>query len=93
MHQASEKDFKKEQGGGKCTGACLVLPMNQALLRRYQCRSSFLPEVLQVVVVVKSLLLRLLLPPRSLDIAKYNNECSCNAHEDAKIIKVYYLMS
>jgi hypothetical protein len=45
------------------------------------------------VVVVKSLLLRLLLPPRFINIAKYNNECSCNAHEDAKIIKVYYLMS
>jgi hypothetical protein len=43
--------------------------------------------------VVKSSLLRLLLPPRSLNIAIYNNECSCNAHEDAKIIKVYYLMS
>jgi hypothetical protein len=26
-------------------------------------------------------------------IAKYNNECSCNAHESAKIIKVYYLKS
>jgi hypothetical protein len=25
MHQASEKDFKKNQGGGKCTGACLRL--------------------------------------------------------------------
>jgi hypothetical protein len=46
-----------------------------------------------VVVVVKSSLLQLLFPPRSLDIAIYNHECSCNAHEDAKIIKVYYLMS
>jgi hypothetical protein len=92
MHQASEEDFKKEQGGGKCTEACLVLPVNQALLRRYQNKSSCLPEVLQVVVV-KSLLLRLLLPPRFLNIAKYNNEWSCNAHEDAKIIKVYYLIS
>jgi hypothetical protein len=45
------------------------------------------------VVVVKSLLLQLLFPPRSLDIAIYNHECLCNAHEDAKIIKVYYLMS
>jgi hypothetical protein len=93
MHQASEKDFKKEQGGGKCTGAYLVLQVNQALLHRYQSRSSFLPKVLQVVVVVKSLLLRLLLPPCSLNVAKYNNECSCNAYEDAKIINVYYLMS
>jgi hypothetical protein len=46
-----------------------------------------------VVVVMKSLFLRLLLPPCFLNIAKYNNECSCNAHEDAKIIKVYYLRS
>jgi hypothetical protein len=69
-----------------------VLQVNQALLRRYQNKSSCLREVLKVVVV-KSLLLRLLLPPRFLNIAKYNNECSCNAHEDAKIIKVYYLMS
>jgi hypothetical protein len=42
--------------------------------------------------VVKSSLLRLLLPLRSLNIAIYN-ECLCNAHEDAKIIKVYDLMS
>jgi hypothetical protein len=42
---------------------------------------------------VKSLLLRLLLPSRFLNIAKYNNEYSCNAHEDAKIIKFYYLRS
>jgi hypothetical protein len=45
------------------------------------------------VVVVKSSLLQLLFSPRSLDIVIYNHECSCNAHEDAKIIKVYYLMS
>jgi hypothetical protein len=45
------------------------------------------------VVVVKSSLLQLLFPPRSLDIAIYNHEYICNAHEDAKIIKVYYLMS
>jgi hypothetical protein len=25
MHQASEKDFKRNQGGGKCTGAYLGL--------------------------------------------------------------------
>jgi hypothetical protein len=54
-------------------------------------RNSCLPDVPQVVVVVKSLSLRLLLPPRFLNIAKYNNECSCSAHEDAKIIKVCYL--
>jgi hypothetical protein len=42
---------------------------------------------------MKSLSLRLLLPLRFLNIAKYNNECSCNAPEDAKIIKVYYLRS
>jgi hypothetical protein len=51
-----------------------------------------MPDVPQVVVVV-SLLLRLLLLPRLLYIAKYNNECSCNAHEEAKITKVYYLKS
>jgi hypothetical protein len=35
-----------------------------------------------------SSLLQLLFPPRSLDIAIYNHECSCNANENAKIIKV-----
>jgi hypothetical protein len=45
------------------------------------------------VVVVKSSLLQLLFPPRFLDIIIYNHECSCDAHGDAKIIKVYYLMS
>jgi hypothetical protein len=78
--------------GGKCTRACLVLLVNQALFRRYQNKNSFLPDVLQVVVV-KSSLLQLLFPPRFLDIAIYNHECSCNAHENAKIIKVYYIMS
>jgi hypothetical protein len=42
---------------------------------------------------MKSLSLQLLLPPHFLDIAIYNHECSCNAHDDAKIIKVYYLKS
>jgi hypothetical protein len=70
-----------------------VLLVNQALFRRYQNKSSCLPDVPQVVVVMKSLSLHLLFPPSYLNIAKYNNECSCNAHEDAKIIKVYYLMS
>jgi hypothetical protein len=60
---------------------------------RYQNKSSFLREVLRVVVVVKSLLLQLLFPLRSLYITIYNHECLCNAHENAKIIKVYYLMS
>jgi hypothetical protein len=45
------------------------------------------------VVVVKSSLIRLLLLLRFLDIAIHNNECPCNAHESAKIIKVYYLKS
>jgi hypothetical protein len=44
-------------------------------------------------VVVKSSLLRLLLLLRFLNITIHNNECSCNAHEVAKIIKVYYLKS
>jgi hypothetical protein len=68
-----------------------VLLVNQARSHRYQNRNSCLPDVPQVVVVVS--LLRLLLPLRFLDVAKYNNECSCNAHEDAKIIKVCYLKS
>jgi hypothetical protein len=92
MHQASEKDFKSNRGGGKCTGACLVLLVNQALFRIYQNRNSCLPDVPQVVVVVKSSLLRLLLL-RFLNITIHNNECPCNAHESAKIIKVYYLIS
>jgi hypothetical protein len=71
--------------------ACLVLLVNQILLHRYQSKSSFLPKVLQVVVV-KSSLLQLLFPPRFLDITIYNHECSCDAHENAKI-KFYYLMS
>jgi hypothetical protein len=45
------------------------------------------------VVVRKSLSLQPLLPLRFLNIAKYNNECSCSAHEDAKTIKVYYIRS
>jgi hypothetical protein len=69
-----------------------VLLVNQALLHTFPSRSSFLPEVLQVVVV-KSSLLQLLFPPRFLDIIIYNLECSCDAHEDGKIIKVYNLMS
>jgi hypothetical protein len=70
-----------------------VLLVNQALFRRCQNKSSCLPDVPQVVVVMKSLSLQPLLPPRFLNISKYNNECLCNAHEDAKIIKVYYLRS
>jgi hypothetical protein len=68
-----------------------VLLVNQVLFCRYQNRNSCVPDVPQVVVV-KSLLLRLLLL-RFLDIAIHNNECPCNAHESAKIIKVYYLKS
>jgi hypothetical protein len=66
--------------------------VNQALLHRYRSKSSFLHEVPQVVVV-KSLLIQLLFPPHFLDSTIYNYECSCNAHENAKIITVYYLMS
>jgi hypothetical protein len=64
--------------------------VNQALLHRYRNKNSCLPDVPQVVVVMKSLSLQHLLPLRFLNIAKYNNECSCSAHEDAKTIKVYY---
>jgi hypothetical protein len=70
-----------------------VLLVNQTRFRRYQNRNSSLPDVPQVVVGMKSLSLRLLLPLRFLNIAKHNNECSCSAHEDAKTIKVYYLRS
>jgi hypothetical protein len=42
---------------------------------------------------VKSSLLRLLLLLRFLNITIHTNECPCNAHESAKIIKVYYLKS
>jgi hypothetical protein len=89
MHQTSEKDFKRNQGGGKCTKACLVLLVNQARTRRCQNRNSCLPDVPQVVSFL--LLLQLLLC--LLYIAKYNNECSCSAHEDAKIIEIGYLKS
>jgi hypothetical protein len=40
---------------------------------------------------VKSSFLRLLLLLHFLNITIHNNECLCNAHESAKIIKVYYL--
>jgi hypothetical protein len=50
--------------------------VNQALSCRYQNRNSCLPDVPQVVVVIKSLSLQLLLPLHFLNIAKYNNECS-----------------
>jgi hypothetical protein len=93
MHQTSEKDFKRNQGGGNCTGACLVLLVNQARTRRCQNRNSCLPDVPQVVVVVVSFLLQLQLVLRLLYIAKYNNECSCSAHEDVKTIEIGYLKS
>jgi hypothetical protein len=73
--------------------ACLVLLVNQARSRRCQNRNSCLPDVPQVVVVMKFFLLRLQLLLRLLYICKYNNECSCSAHEDAKIIEVCYLKS
>jgi hypothetical protein len=41
---------------------------------------------------VESSLLLLQLP-RFLNITIHNNECPCNAHESAKIIRVYYLKS
>jgi hypothetical protein len=69
-----------------------VLLVNQAMFRRYQNKNSCLPDVPQVVVV-KSSLLRLLLVLRFLNITIHNNECPCNAHESAKIIRVYYLKS
>jgi hypothetical protein len=92
MHQVSEKDFRRNKGVANAP-ACLVLLVNQARFRRYQNKNSCLPDVPQVVVVMKFLSLQPLLPLRSLNIAKYNNECSCSAYEDAKIIKVYYLKS
>jgi hypothetical protein len=44
---------------------------------------------------MKSFLLQLQLQLllRLLNIAKYNNECSCSAHEDAKTIEIGYLKS
>jgi hypothetical protein len=69
------------------------LLVNQARSRRYQNRNSCLPDVPQVVVVMKSFLLQLQLLLRLLYIAKYNIECSCSAHEDTKIIEVCYLKS
>jgi hypothetical protein len=70
-----------------------MLLVIQTRSRRYQNRNSCLPDVPQVVVVMKSFLLQLQLLLRLLYIAKYNNECSCSAHEDAKIIEVCYLKS
>jgi hypothetical protein len=64
--------------------------VNQAQIRRYQNKSSCLAHVPQVVVVESSLLLLLL---RFLNIITHNNECPWNAHESAKIVKVYYLKS
>jgi hypothetical protein len=42
---------------------------------------------------VKSFVLLFQLLPRFLNITIHNNESSCNVHEIAKIIKVYYLKS
>jgi hypothetical protein len=42
---------------------------------------------------VKSSLLLLQLLPRFLNITIHNNEFSCSAHEDAKIVEVGYLKS
>jgi hypothetical protein len=66
--------------------------VNLARSRRCQNRNSCMPDVPQVVVVsLLLLLLQLLL--RLLNIAKYSNECSCSAHEDAKTIEIGYLKS
>ena len=86
------KIILKHKEGVACTGACLGLQVNQARSHRYQNKNSCLPDVPQVVVVKSSLLLLQLLP-RFLNITTHNNECSCSAHEDAKIIEIGYLKS
>jgi hypothetical protein len=75
-------------------GACLGLQVIQARIHRCQNKSNFVPDVPQVVLAKSSLLLLQLLP-RFLDIIIYiyKNECPCNAHEDAMIVKVYFLKS
>jgi hypothetical protein len=64
--------------------------VNQARNHRCQSRNSCLPDVPQVVVAESSLLLPLL---HFLNMTIHYNECPCNAHASAKIIKVYYLKS
>jgi hypothetical protein len=64
--------------------------VSQAQFHRCQNSNNCLPDVPQVVWVESSLLLPLL---RFLNITIDNNECLCNAHESAKIIRVYYLKS
>jgi hypothetical protein len=63
----------------------------QAQFHRCESKNSCLPEVPEVVVKSSLLLLQLLL--RVLKITILNNECPWNAHENAKIIRVYYLRS
>jgi hypothetical protein len=63
---------------------------SQALLHKYQNKSS--SQHVGLHVVVQLFLLQLLLLHRFLYISYiYNHECSCNAYENAKIIKVHYL--
>jgi hypothetical protein len=84
------KILKEIKEVANAPGACLVLLVSQAQTRRCQNRNSCLPDVPQVVV---SFLLQLQLLLSLLYIAKYNNECSCSAHEDAKTIEIGYLKS
>jgi hypothetical protein len=93
MHHVSEKDFKRNKEVANAPGLALCYWWIRLCSADIKIKNSCLTDVPQVVVVMKSLSLRLLLPPRFLNIAKYNNECSCSAHEDAKTIKVYYLRS
>jgi hypothetical protein len=59
----------------------------QAQFHRCQNKNSCRPDVPEVVVKSSLLLLQLLL--RFLKITIHNNECPCNVHENAKIIRVY----
>jgi hypothetical protein len=63
----------------------------QAQFHRCQNKNSCPPDVPEVVVKSSLLLPQLLL--RFLKITIHNNECTCNVHENAKIIKVHYLGS
>jgi hypothetical protein len=72
--------------------ACLGLQVIQAEFHRCQNKNSCRPEVPEVVVV-KSFLLLLQLLLHFLKITIHNNECPCNVHENANIIKVHYLGS
>jgi hypothetical protein len=90
MHQASEKDFKNSKEVANALGLALCYRRVELcstnvkikavpggwVFRWWWCSSFFFNFYFFFVFYIYHI---------------YNHECSCNAYENAKIIKVYYL--